>query len=242
MINTDYFKAKRVTVAGLARSGLSCANLLFDLGAKVSVTDNQDNQSTQTNASRLKAKDIRVELGVHTIKFIEDSELLVVSPGVENDALPLAWAQEHKVPILSEIEIAWSLCPATVIAVTGSNGKTTVTTLIAKALEAAGKHCFALGNIGRPFSGEVAKLKESDFVSLEVSSFQLERINRFKPKISLMLNLTRNHLDRYKNMEEYLQAKKRIFMNQDNSDYLLLNRDDKVLRPLSKEADRKSVV
>src|SRR3989338_10650556 len=139
MINTDYFKAKRVTVAGLARSGLSCANLLFDLGAKVSVTDNQDNQSTQTNASRLKAKDIRVELGVHTIKFIEDSELLVVSPGVENDALPLAWAQEHKVPILSEIEIAWSLCPATVIAVTGSNGKTTVTTLIAKALEAAGK-------------------------------------------------------------------------------------------------------
>jgi len=236
MRNRDYFKGKKVTIVGLARSGLACANLLYDLGAQVWVSDNKDCDSTRENARRLKAKDIKIELGRHTEGFIRGRDLLVVSPGVPNNALPFIWAQNFKIPVISEIEVAWILCPATVIAVTGSNGKTTVTTLIGKVLQAAGKKTFLCGNIGKPFSEEVGRMKEQDYVSLEISSFQLEKISSFKPKISVMLNFTCNHLDRYSNIEEYLQAKKRIFMNQGKGDYLVLNSDDPTLREVNKEA------
>jgi len=137
------------------------------------------------------------------------------------------------------VELAWILCPATVIAVTGSNGKTTVTTLIGRVLEAWGKKVFVCGNIGNPFCGEVEKMEAGDFVSLEASSFQLEKAREFKPKIAVILNFNRNHLDRHKDMQEYLDAKKRIFINQDNSDYLVLNHDDAVVRELAKQASSK---
>jgi UDP-N-acetylmuramoylalanine--D-glutamate ligase len=128
------------------------------------------------------------------------------------------------------------LCPATIIAVTGSNGKTTVATLIGKLLEAAGKKVFTCGNIGRPFCGELQKLKEGDLVCLEVSSFQLETIDKFKPKVAVILNFSPNHLDRHKDMQEYLEAKKRIFKNQDKTDYLVLNENDPVVKGLAQEA------
>ena len=235
MRNTSRYKNKKILIAGLARSGLSCANLLYDLGSIVSITDNNDNEVTRLNASRLKSKQIKLELGRHTKEFMRDAQLLIISPGVDNQALPVIWAQESGIPIISEIELAWDLCPATVIAVTGSCGKTTVTTLLGKILEASGKNVFVCGNIGTPFSLEVEKMQEGDFVSLEISSFQLERIKRFKPKISVILNFTRNHLDRYSNMQEYLEAKKRIFLNQDNQDFLVLNSDDAALSDLAKE-------
>jgi UDP-N-acetylmuramoylalanine--D-glutamate ligase len=241
MRNTDYFKERKVLIVGLARSGLACANLLYDLGAKVYVTDNQDNTSTRLNASKIKSKEVKIELGRHSQEFIRDKDVLVLSPGVPNDAMPVIWAQQFNIPIISEIEFAWILCPATVIAVTGSNGKTTVTTLIGKILEASGRRVFVCGNIGNPFSQEIEKMKEDDFVSLEVSSFQLERIIKFKPKISVILNFSANHLDRYKNMQEYLAAKKKIFLNQDETDYLVLNRQDPVLRQLAQEANAKAV-
>lgn len=241
MQNTGYFKNKKVTVVGLARSGLACVNLLFDLGAKVSVTDNQDNDSTRLNAAKLKSKNIKIEIGKHSPEFIEDKDLIVVSPGVAETALPMVLAKQFKIPIVAEIELAWVLCPAAVIAVTGSNGKTTVTTLIGKILEAKGEKVFILGNIGNPFTGEVEKMQAGDFVSLEVSSFQLETIQEFKPKVSVMLNITCNHLDRYKNMQEYLAVKKRIFMNQDKSDYAVLNYDDPVVKELAKEIKAKVV-
>ncbi len=241
MINTDYFKKKRVTVVGLARSGFACANLLYDLGVNVSVTDNQDNDSTRAYALKLKEKKIMIELGRHSQEFIKDKDLLVVSPGIPDAALPLVWAGQFKMPVISEIELGWILCPATVIAVTGSNGKTTVTSLIGKILEAKGKRVFVCGNIGNPFSGEIHKMKKSDFVSLEVSSFQLERIRGFKPKISVILNFSCNHLDRYSDMEEYLNAKKRIFMNQDKNDYLVLNSQDPIVKRLAKETKARVV-
>jgi len=233
MINKDYFKNKKVTIVGLARSGFACANLLSDLGAQVSVTDSQDNDSTRSNA--IKLKDIKVELGRHSQGLIRNRDLLVVSPGVSDDALPISWAKEFNIPIISEIEVAWILCPATVIAVTGTNGKTTVATLIGRILEAAGERVFVCGNIGNPFCGELPKIEKDAFVSLEVSSFQLERIQNFKPKISIILNFTSDHLDRYSDVLEYLKAKKRIFMNQDKSDYLVLNQEDRMLKDLAKE-------
>jgi len=239
MRNTEYFKNKKVTIAGLARSGVACANLLYDLGANVSITDSNDSQITRQNAANLNSKDIKIELGKHSREFIKDRDLVVVSPGVADTALPFVWAKELGIPVLSEIEVGWILCPATVIAVTGSNGKTTVTTLIGKILEASAKKVFVCGNIGRPFTGELAKMGEGDFVSLEISSFQLETIRAFKPKIALILNITTNHLDRYKSMQEYIQAKKMIYMNQDASDYLVLNSNDPIIRELSKEANAK---
>jgi UDP-N-acetylmuramoylalanine--D-glutamate ligase len=241
MKNVGYFKNKKVTIVGLARSGLACAQLLSDLGAQVSVTDNQDNASMRLNAAKLKAKNIKVEIGKHSEEFVKHRDLLVVSPGIPDTALPIILARQFKIPIISEIELGWILCPAKVIAVTGSNGKTTVITLIGKILAEKGARAFVCGNIGNPFCGEIPKMQAGDFVCLEASSFQLEKIQDFKPKISVILNFNCNHLDRHKNIEVYLAAKKRIFINQDKSDYSVLNYDDPVVRELAKETRAKVV-
>ena len=198
MKNAEYFKSKKVIIVGLARSGIACANLLYDLGAGVSITDGKDALSLRVNIELLKSKEIKLELGNHSEEFIKGNNLMIVSPGVENMAQPVLWAEKHGIPVISEIEFASMLCPAEIIAVTGSSGKTTVTTLIGMIIEASGKKVFVCGNIGKPFSQEVAQMKEGDFVSLEVSSFQLERIKNFKPKIALILNFAKNHLDRHK--------------------------------------------
>ena len=239
MLNTKYFKAKNVTIVGLARSGLACANLLHSLGARVCITDNKDNTQTRSFMVRLCSKDIQVELGTHSEDFIKQAELVIISPGVADNAQPIIWAKEFSKPVISEVELASMLCPADIIAVTGSNGKTTVTTLIGKIITEAQKKVFVCGNIGNPFSGEVEKLKKGDFVVLEASSFQLETINKFKPKIAVIINLTPNHLDRYKNIQQYLDAKKRIFMNQDKKDFLVLNADDPLLRAVAPESKSK---
>ena len=236
MRNTGYFLNKKVTIVGLARSGVACANLLHEMGACVSVSELQDNPSIRRSVAKLASGLAQVELGRHTRDFIAGRDLIVVSPGVTTQSPALVWAREAGIPIMSEIEAAWILCPATVVAVTGSGGKSTVTTLIGKAIDASGKKAFMCGNIGNPFSGEVARMSCDDYVSLEVSSFQLETIRAFKPKIAVMLNFNRNHLDRHKDMQEYLDAKKRIFLNQDQQDYLVLNMHDPVLKFLAHEA------
>lgn len=241
MRNIDYFRNKKITIIGLARSGLACANLLFDLGAQVSVTDSKDCEATRRSAAMLRSGAIKLELGRHSKDFIQSRDLIVVSPGVTNDALPLAWAKELMIPVVSEIEVGWLLCSGTIIAVTGSGGKTTVTTLIGKIIGASGRRGFVCGNIGNPFTSEVANIGQQDFVSLEISSFQLERIKGFHPKVAVMLNFSRNHLDRHADMQEYLNAKKRIFMNQDKDDFLVLNSQDPVLKELANETKSKVV-
>ncbi|TAM38815.1 UDP-N-acetylmuramoyl-L-alanine--D-glutamate ligase [bacterium] len=240
MRNIKYFKDKKVTIVGLARSGVACANLLHGLGACVRVTDIKDNSQTRSTAELL-SKDIRFELGKHSEDFIKGADLVVISPGVPLDSQPAIWAKEFAKPIISEIEASAMLCPGRIIAVTGSNGKTTVTTLIGRVLEACAKKVFVCGNIGNPFSGEVGKMREGDFAVVEVSSFQLETIRDFKPKIALIININPNHLDRYNNMREYLDAKKRIFMNQDKDDFLVLNGQDACLSGLEKETAAKVV-
>jgi len=230
MRNSEYFKNKKITIVGLARSGVACANLLQGLGAYVSVTDNKDDAQSRLASSKLINSEIKVELGRHSQDLIKQADLVVISPGVPLDSVCVKWAREFNKLLISEIEVASILCPAPVIAVTGSNGKTTVTTLIGEILKEAGKNVFVCGNIGNPFCAEVPKLRSSDFVVLEVSSFQLETIKDFKPKISVILNLTPNHLDRYNNLEEYLEAKKRIFVNQGEGDFLVLNAADPVLK------------
>lgn len=226
MKNTEFFKGKKVTIIGLARSGYACAGLLANLARAVSVTEKADNPELLSRAAELRGRTVYVELGGHSRAVITGSDLVVLSPGIPDTAEPVRWALEEGIPVISEIECAFRLCPAGVIAVTGSTGKTTVTTLIGECLRAAGRRAFVCGNIGTPFSQEVGLMQEGDWVSLEVSSFQLEHCRTFKPRVAVVLNCTPNHLDRYASMEEYGEAKKRIFMNQDSSDTLILNSDD----------------
>lgn len=239
MRNTDFFKNKKITIVGLARSGIACANLLHSLGANVRITDIKDTAQTRACVKLLSSKKIKFELGQHTQSFIQEADIVVISPGVPSNVAPMVWAKKFAKPVYAEIEIASMLCPAQIIAVTGANGKTTVTTLIGKIIKAAGKRVFVCGNIGNPFSGEVKKMRKGDFVVLEVSSFQLETIKDFKPKIAVIINITPNHLDRYKNMQEYLDAKKRIFLNQDKNDFLILNGRDSLLKKIAKEPKSK---
>lgn len=241
MRNSEYFKDKKITVVGLARSGVACTNLLHKLGAVVSITEIKDNAQTRLASNKLCSDKISIELGRHSSGLIKQADLVVISPGVGLDSLPIKLAKEFDKPVISEIEVASILCPAAIIAVTGSNGKTTVTTLIGRALEKAGKKVFVCGNIGNPFCGEVEKMQEGDFAVLEISSFQLETIRDFKPRVAVILNVTANHLDRYNNMQEYLDAKKRIFMNQDQNDFLVLNGDDVLLKNISNQVKSKVV-
>ena len=242
MLNSAYFKNKKVTIVGLARSGVACANLLYKLGATVRVTDVQDNPRSRQACAELCSTEIEVELGRHSQDLIKWADLVVISPGVPLNSLCVNWAKEFNKLLISEIEVASMLCPAQIIAVTGSNGKTTVTTLIGKLLAANKKKVFVCGNIGNPFCNEVQMMQEGDFVVLELSSFQLETIKDFKPKIAVILNLTPNHLDRYNNMQEYSEAKKRIFINQDQGDFLVLNGNDPLLSAVVSKVKSKVVL
>jgi len=230
------FKNKTITVFGLARSGLDVALLLSQTKevSKIKVTDINDNPSIRENAKKLDSS-IDVEIGRHSENFIKDSDIIVMSPGIRADLPILEWARKKGIKIIGEIELGFLLCPAPIVAVTGTNGKTTVTTLSSQVLKLTGKNVHLCGNIGNPFSREITRIKKDDLVCLEVSSFQLETIEKFKPKIAVFLNLSPNHLDRYNNIQDYLSAKKRIFMNQDDKDWAVLNYEDELVRNISKE-------
>lgn len=240
MKNKEFFKNKNILIVGLARSGLACANLLCSLGANVFVTDNQENDSLKATALKLNPK-IKLELGGHSESFVNGKDLVVISPGVSESSQAIIWARSKNIPVISEIECAYRLCEGEIISVTGSNGKTTTTTLIGKIIDESGKRAFVCGNIGKPFTSIVSDVKKDDYVVLEVSSFQLETIETFKPKIAVILNFSKNHLDRYKSIDEYFAAKKRIFLNQGSSDYLVLNSDDPILKKISREAKSKCI-
>ncbi len=229
------FKNLNVTVIGLARSGFSCALLLKRLGAKVNAVDSGSSEKLTENRNKLLKEGIKAQIGAKEIDFIAASDIVVISPGVSEDKDFIKLAKVKKIPVISEVELGFQNCRAPVIAVTGTNGKTTVTTLIGEILKANGKNAFVCGNIGVPFCNYAFNATENDFISLEASSFQLEKIEEFKPRISLILNLTPDHLDRYKSVEDYLEAKKRIYLNQDKNDWLILNYADSALKRLEKE-------
>lgn len=240
MRNPGFFKGKKITIVGLARSGVACANLLHGLGSEVRVTDNRNTPATERFRGMLSAG-IMVEAGAHSDAFLLGRDMIVVSPGVPFNAPPLARARAAGIPCVGEIEIGWMLSAAPVIAVTGSNGKTTVTTLIGKVIEASGRRAVTCGNIGNPFTGEMERIDKADFVSLEVSSFQLETIRAFRPAIAVLLNFNRNHLDRHADMDEYLAAKERIFLNQEAGDHLVFNGLDPLVAQASTRARSRAV-
>lgn len=232
-------RGKKVTVVGLGKSGLAAAKLLLEQGAEVSITDCADTEEIRKNIKKLLGTErenkpvVRLQIGMHTDGFIQGRDFVVTSPGVAEDSLPIQSAQECGIPIISEIELASRFCPCPIVAVTGTSGKTTVTTLIGMVLNAAGKRAVVCGNIGRPFCEAVESLTPGHIVVLEVSSFQLSRCFNFKPYIAVLLNLSSNHLDRHRDFNEYVQTKARIFSKQTENDWAVLNIDDPVVESLA---------
>lgn len=207
-------KNKKVTIIGAARSGIAAADVVLRLGGTAKISDSKPLE---------KIDGVVIEAGGHTKDFIQDSDYIVLSPGVRLDALPVQWARERGIEVMGEVEFAFRLCPCPIVAVTGSNGKTTTSTVIAEIIKRAGRQVCLCGNIGSPFSKHVLGLKPSDTVVLEISSFQLESTIHFKPYVAVWTNFSQNHLDRHKDLEEYFEAKCRIFVNQDAKDFAVLN-------------------
>jgi UDP-N-acetylmuramoylalanine--D-glutamate ligase len=252
-------EGKRITVVGLARSGLGAANLLSALGASVTVTDTKTAEELGSSVRRLDPS-VRLALGGHPENVFTSADMLVVSPGVPAGLAPLKLARERGIPVIGELELAYQATeddgdkrlPGTgtpFIAVTGSNGKSTTTSLLDLILREGGYRTLMGGNIGNALTEEFCKMADDakpgaspasgrprlDFIVAEVSSFQLETIDKFRPRIAAILNITPDHMDRYRSLSEYAEAKARISMNQDKDDFLVLNADDTGTQPLYKK-------
>jgi UDP-N-acetylmuramoylalanine--D-glutamate ligase len=230
MANPFELRGKRVLVVGLARTGVATAQFCAAHGAKVTVTDARSESEIGEAAKSLRAAGVHLELGGHKEETFLDQDLIVASPGVPADA-PLPQAARAKgVTIWSEIELADRFLKGRMIGITGSNGKTTTTSLIAHILKTAGVPTILAGNIGTPLISQVEQTSDKTITVAELSSFQLELIDTFRADISLFLNLTPDHLDRHHTLEAYGAAKARIFENQTESDCAVLNADDPATR------------
>jgi UDP-N-acetylmuramoylalanine--D-glutamate ligase len=223
-------KGKNITVVGLGLSGNAAAILLAKKGACVYATDSADSGRLRSIASRLREKGIKTSLGRYCERIVKNADLIVISPGIKDDTGVLKIANKMRIPVISEIELASWFSKSDIIAVTGTNGKSTIVTLIGLMLKLSGKKPIVCGNIGKAFSGIVLSAKKTQPIVLETSSFQLKRIGIFKPKISLISNITQNHLDMHTDLGEYFSSKKNIYKNQEKDDFCVLNYDDKNLR------------
>ena len=239
-------QGKRVTVFGLNRSGIAAAKLLYSYGAVVTLTDTRSREALSAEIAMLNASSepskaqtannkfsdpynpYRTYFSGHPLECITDTDFIVVSPGVPLDIPILCEARSRNLPILAELEVAASVCPATIVAITGTKGKSTTTLLTAAILKAGGRfpNVRVAGNIGVPLAAEVQNLTSRDIVVVEASSFQLESTVTFHPKVSVVLNLSRDHLDRHKTMSAYREAKQKISDNQTTADWIVLNDSD----------------
>jgi UDP-N-acetylmuramoylalanine--D-glutamate ligase len=217
---------KRVLVVGLGKSGVASALFLKAHGARVTVSDTKSGDELRDEIPVLLDHGITVETGGHGERTFHGQDLIVVSPGVPVDAPPLVQARTLGETVIGEIELASQFLPGPIVAITGSNGKTTTTALTGEIMTAAGFPALVGGNIGTPAISLVERALPETVIVLEVSSFQLETIQSFRPKVAVVLNVTPDHLDRHRTFEVYADAKARIFDNQQASDFTVLNADD----------------
>jgi UDP-N-acetylmuramoylalanine--D-glutamate ligase len=217
---------KRVLVVGLGKSGVASALFLKKHGARVAVSDTKSGDELRNEIPVLLDNGITVETGGHGERTFRGQDLIVVSPGVPVDAPPLKQARSLGESVIGEIELAAQFLPGPIVAITGSNGKTTTTTLTGEIMTAAGFPTLVGGNIGTPAISLAERARPETVIVLEVSSFQLETIQTFRPKVAVVLNVTPDHLDRHRTFEVYVDAKARLFENQQASDFAVLNADD----------------
>src|ERR1700735_1029728 len=219
-------KDKRVLVVGLGKSGVASALFLKAHGARVTVSDTKSGDELRNEIPVLLDHGITVETGGHGDRTFRGQDLIVVSPGVPVDAPPLVQARALGETVSGEVELAAQFLPGPIIAITGSNGKTTTTTLTGEIMAAGGFPTLVGGNIGTPAISLAERATRDSVIVLEVSSFQLETIQTFRPKVSVVLNVTPDHLDRHRTFDAYVTAKARIFENQRGYDFTVLNADD----------------
>ena len=229
------FRNKRVTVVGMARSGIAAARALHALGARVTITDKKPLDQLAEQVRALGTSAIAVEAGSHPDRIFIETDLIVLSPGVPKIPQVLA-ARSHGIRVISELELGWSLSDAPFAGITGTNGKSTVTTLVGLMLKKAGKRTLVAGNIGNALTEDPGALRGQDWIVVELSSFQLEDIETFRPRVAAVLNLTQDHLDRYADIASYGEAKARIFEKQQRDDVLVLNFDDPLVRAMASRA------
>ena len=230
-------KNKRVLVVGLGKSGLSAAMFLRAQGARVTVSDTRSAVALEKEIPALLEAGIMVESGGHGLLTFRRQDLIVVSPGVPMDTPEVKQVVAFGLPVIGELELASRYLQGRVVAITGSNGKTTTTTLVGKIFADAGVPTLVGGNIGLPVIDLVANSTLETVSVLEVSSFQLETVEEFHPWIAVMLNITPDHLDRHGSFESYVAAKERIFARQDTKDFLVLNGDDRVTQMCAAQAN-----
>ncbi len=221
-------EGKKILVAGFARTGQSVVEFLSHQPCRLSVSEMKPASESQEAAA--KYPQVQFEFGGHRPETFLQSDLIILSPGIPDSIPPLVEARKKGVPIWSEIELASRFLKGTLIGITGTNGKSTTTELTGRMLQEGGKRAFVCGNIGTPLIEFCRDSMADDFYVIELSSFQLETIIEFRPHIAALLNLAEDHLDRYPSVEPYYQAKMRIFENQTNSDFAVINYDDPYLR------------
>lgn len=232
-------KDKKISVIGAARSGIAAAKLARKHGANVFVSDSGDKNKLENVALILENENIEFEIGNHSEKVF-DCDKMIISPGVPSDAEVIKKARQKNIKCISELEFASTFCRGNVVAITGTNGKTTTTTLCGYLFNECGARTFTAGNIGLAFSSISDEVKDNEYVALEVSSFQLDLIEKFSPKVAMILNITPDHLNRYENsLEKYASSKMRIFENQHGDDYLILNQDSEILNKFFKGTQSK---
>jgi len=234
-------KGTKISVIGAARSGVGAAKLVKKLGGIPFVSDFGPKEKIIDAVNQLKNENIDFEFGGHSDRVYE-SALMIVSPGVPNDSQVLKNARAKGIKLISEIEFAYHYCKGKIIAITGTNGKTTTTSLCGHVFNTCGYKTQVAGNIGLAFSEIVLDVKEGEFVSLEVSSFQLDLIESFKPAVAMILNITPDHLNRYENsLDGYAKSKQKIYKNQNQSDFLILNKDSQVVMKYLSDYKSKSL-
>jgi UDP-N-acetylmuramoylalanine--D-glutamate ligase len=220
---------KKILVLGAARSGIACAKFLMARGATVALNDAQPIEKWNSEALALKSRGVGLLPGEVPGWLLDQLDLVVISPGVPSKAIPIRYAERAGAEVIGEVELASRYLKGRMVAITGTNGKTTTTSLIAELLKDAGLPTQVGGNIGRPLVSLIENSRDDGWTVVELSSFQLETIKEFHPTVAVVLNVTPNHMDRYESFTDYAAAKHRIFMNQASGDVAILNADDEIV-------------
>ncbi len=233
---------KNITVVGLGRTGIALARFLKKTGAAVIVTDSAAEADLGPQVQELRQMDIALETGQHRPETFQQADLIVLSPGVPHTISPVVRAREAGTVVMGEVELASRFIEDPIVAVTGTNGKTTTTELVGDMLKHSGIKVFVGGNIGSPLIGYVDEGDRADVIVAEISSFQLDTIDRFRAQVAVLLNITADHLDRYPDFEAYAASKMRIFENQQSNDIAVLNSSDPLVRSLTASLANKKLM